>query len=149
MLFEKFQNNPFASSVQCESQANNGLETSIIPGREIAAAATASNVILPGGLSTVNRVLTVLKPQFLPSRFMRIWFKEIFPSLRSWRYHFMRYNSHNGLWFSQFRFFLLLTISFSLPGRSIGFGQVPYPSRPSKVQIRFQRFPCVPCWRGC
>jgi hypothetical protein len=49
MLFEKFQNNPFAQSVQCESQAGNGLETSIIPGREIAAAAAVSNVILPGG----------------------------------------------------------------------------------------------------
>ena len=52
MLFEKFQNNPFAPAVKCESQIgqiDNGFETSIIPGREIAAAAAASNVILPGG----------------------------------------------------------------------------------------------------
>lgn len=49
MLFEKFQNNPFAKAVKCESQTDNGFETSVIPGREIAAAATASNVILPGG----------------------------------------------------------------------------------------------------
>ena len=50
MLFEKFQNNPFAKSVQCDSQGANNLETSVIPGREIAAAAAVSNVILPGGL---------------------------------------------------------------------------------------------------
>lgn len=50
MLFEKFQNNPFAKPVQCESQGENQFETSIIPGREIAAAAAVSNVILPGGL---------------------------------------------------------------------------------------------------
>lgn len=48
MLFEKFQNNPFASTAQCESAENNHFETSLVPGREIAAAATASNVILPG-----------------------------------------------------------------------------------------------------
>ena len=29
-------------------------------------------------------------------RFMCIWIKEIFPSLRSWWYHLMRYHSHNG-----------------------------------------------------
>ena len=47
MLFEKFQNNPFAK-VECESNVNNALETSVVPGREIAAAAAVSNVILPG-----------------------------------------------------------------------------------------------------
>lgn len=52
MLFEKFQNNPFAAPVKCEAQGENHFETSIIPGREIAAAATASNVILEGGLLT-------------------------------------------------------------------------------------------------
>jgi hypothetical protein len=49
MLFEKFQNNPFASTAQCEKAENNHFETSLIPGREIAAAAAVSNVILPGG----------------------------------------------------------------------------------------------------
>lgn len=48
MLFEKFQNNPFAASVKCESQAENTYETSIVPGRQIAAAAGRSEVILPG-----------------------------------------------------------------------------------------------------
>lgn len=48
MLFEKFQNNPFVKPVKCESQGENKFETSIIPGREIAAAATASKVILEG-----------------------------------------------------------------------------------------------------
>lgn len=47
MLFEKFQNNPFAA--KCETAESNHYETSLVPGREIAAAATASNVILPGG----------------------------------------------------------------------------------------------------
>jgi hypothetical protein len=49
MLFEKFQNNPFASTAQCEPAENNHYETSLIPGRDIAAAAAVSNVILPGG----------------------------------------------------------------------------------------------------
>lgn len=50
MLFEKFQNNPFASAVKCEAaEYDNELATSIVPGREIAAAAAVSNVILPGG----------------------------------------------------------------------------------------------------
>lgn len=48
MLFEKFQNNPFANAVKCESADENKFETSIVPGREIAAAATVSKVILPG-----------------------------------------------------------------------------------------------------
>lgn len=49
MLFEKFQNNPF-SSVKCESASfENKTETSLVPGREIAAAAAVSNVVLPGG----------------------------------------------------------------------------------------------------
>jgi solute carrier family 25 phosphate transporter 3 len=41
MLFEKFQNNPFATKVECESK-------SLVEGREIEAAAAVSNVILPG-----------------------------------------------------------------------------------------------------
>jgi hypothetical protein len=48
MLFEKFQSNPFANAVKCESADENKFETSIVPGREIAAAATVSKVILPG-----------------------------------------------------------------------------------------------------
>jgi solute carrier family 25 phosphate transporter 3 len=49
MLFEKFQNNPFATPVECESAAiKNKTETSLVHGREIAAAAAVSNVILPG-----------------------------------------------------------------------------------------------------
>jgi hypothetical protein len=59
MLFEKFQNNPFSTPVQCDSQGENKFETSIIPGREIAAAATASNVILEGGKSTLHEPLRV------------------------------------------------------------------------------------------
>jgi hypothetical protein len=49
MLFEKFQNNPFAAQVNCESANANDYETSIIPGRSIAAAAKPSSVILEGG----------------------------------------------------------------------------------------------------
>lgn len=50
MLFEKFQNNPFAKPVKCDSQGETNHEaTSVIPGREIAAAAAVSNVILEGG----------------------------------------------------------------------------------------------------
>jgi len=47
MLFEKFQSNPFEA--KCESTQENKFETSLVPGREIAAAAAVSNVILPGG----------------------------------------------------------------------------------------------------
>lgn len=46
MLFEKFQLNPFA--VKCESSQENRYETSLVPGRDIAAAAAASKEILPG-----------------------------------------------------------------------------------------------------
>jgi solute carrier family 25 phosphate transporter 3 len=46
MLFEKFQSNPFEA--KCESTQVNKYETSLVPGREIAAAAAVSNVILPG-----------------------------------------------------------------------------------------------------
>lgn len=49
MLFDSFKKNPFASQVKCESADESNYQTSIIPGREIAAAATASNVILEGG----------------------------------------------------------------------------------------------------
>lgn len=49
MLFEKFANNPFATPVNCESAENNQYETSLVEGRQIAAAAAVSNVILPGG----------------------------------------------------------------------------------------------------
>ena len=47
MIFEKFQSNPFEA--KCESTQVNKYETSLVPGREIAAAAAVSNVILPGG----------------------------------------------------------------------------------------------------
>ncbi|KAL7035294.1 hypothetical protein ACKWTF_008304 [Chironomus riparius] len=46
MIFEKFQSNPFEA--KCESAQINKYETSLVPGREIAAAAAVSNVILPG-----------------------------------------------------------------------------------------------------
>lgn len=49
MLFEKFASNPFATPVKCESAENNQFETSLVEGRQIAAAAAVSNVILPGG----------------------------------------------------------------------------------------------------
>lgn len=49
MLFEKFENNPFATPVKCEKAENNQFETSLVEGRSIAAAAAVSNVILPGG----------------------------------------------------------------------------------------------------
>lgn len=49
MLFEKFQSNPFATAVKCESAEGNQFETSLVEGRQIAAAAAVSNVILPGG----------------------------------------------------------------------------------------------------
>lgn len=47
MLFENFKSNPFAA--KCETAQENHYETSLVPGRQIAAAAAVSNEILPGG----------------------------------------------------------------------------------------------------
>lgn len=49
MLFENFKSNPFAKAVKCENSGENRFETSLVEGREIAAAAGVSKVILPGG----------------------------------------------------------------------------------------------------
>lgn len=95
MLFEKFQSNPFEA--KCESAQENKFETSLVPGREIAAAAAVSNVILPGGNYLHNLTLHPV-PNFclLLNRFMCIWIQQIFPVMRSWWYHQLWYNTHNG-----------------------------------------------------
>jgi hypothetical protein len=50
MLFDSFKKNPFVPQANCENTGESNHQTSIIPGREIAAAAAVSNVILEGGI---------------------------------------------------------------------------------------------------
>lgn len=60
MLFENYKSNPFAKAVKCETAEKNRFETSLVQGREIAAAAAVSNVILPGGKRILKNLLKFL-----------------------------------------------------------------------------------------
>jgi len=125
MLFEKFQNNPFAKVAKCDSTEvvpSSNYATTIIPGREIAAAAAVSNVILPGdscAFGSTKYFLLCGMGGIISCGTTHTMVSKLEP-------------------LCQLCFVIILVLS-PTTGRSIRFSQVPYSSRPSKVQKHLPR----------